>query len=83
MRFDTGDRELLLRTPGIGPVVIERLEALGVHSLQQLRALGVERLIAIACDEAVRHGLVTRRRALLRALELTGAQRRTFNAGLP
>lgn len=63
-RFPTHERRLLLSTPGLGEVVVARLEAAGLASLRELQALGPERVLAQVGQGAWGN----RRRALARAL---------------
>lgn len=66
--FNTVERRLLLSTPGIGEVVVGRLEAAGFASLQALRETGArgvtERVLAQVQSAAWRN----RRRAIERAI---------------
>jgi hypothetical protein len=48
-RFPAPERRQLLGEPGIGPGVVERLERAGIHSLAQLRRMGVARAVAAIC----------------------------------
>jgi hypothetical protein len=45
--FAPAERRLLLATPGIGAVVVDRLEAAGFSSLQALREAGAARVTEI------------------------------------
>ena len=69
--FSQTERRLLLATRGIGLGVIERIECAGVHSLQQLRDLGVDSLVDLICHGVGSYAWRNRRRALLRALTAT------------
>ena len=68
-RFSTEDRRRLLATPGIGHVVVDRLEAAGYASLHALREAGAdtvtERVRALLGGPAWQN----RRRAIARAID--------------
>lgn len=66
--FCDAERRLLLATPGLGPVVVQRLETAGVTSLAALRQRGVDRVIDQLCREAGSPAWRNRRRALAKAL---------------
>lgn len=70
--FTSAERRLLLTTAGIGQGVIDRIECAGVHSLQQLRALGVDAMVERICDGVGNFAWRNRKRALLRALAAVG-----------
>lgn len=61
--------ERLLRMPGIGPQVIDRLREVGIDSLSQLRAIGVERAMLAVCERTGQIAHANRRRPLERALQ--------------
>lgn len=63
-RFPLHERRLLLSTPGLGEVVVGRLEAAGLASLRELQALGPEGVLEQVGQGAWRN----RRRAFARAL---------------
>lgn len=65
---------LLLRTPGIGPGVIRRLEAVGVASLGELAARGVDEVVANICAQQRTPAWGNRRAALDRALSSSAAR---------
>ena len=67
-RFAPDERRLLLSTPGIGPGVIQRLESAGIHSLAQIRALGVQGTVRHVCEQLGTMAWANRRGALDRAL---------------
>ena len=67
-RFPIHHRKALLLQPGIGPVVIHRLEAAGFHSLEQLRAVGALRAVLTVCDDIGNIAWANRRHALEQAL---------------
>jgi len=66
--FSEDERQILLATRGIGGGVIERIECAGVHSLQQLRQLGVDAIVDRICQGTGNFAWRNRKRALLRAL---------------
>lgn len=66
--FNEHERRLLLATPGLGPVVVQRLEGAGVTSLAALRQRGVDRVVDQLCQAAGNAAWRNRRRALARAL---------------
>ena len=66
--FERHEHRLLLATPRIGPMVIERLEAVGIDSLARLREQGVERAVALVCASLGSVAWANRRRALAQAL---------------
>ena len=67
-RFAPDERRLLLSTSGIGPGVIQRLESAGIHSLAQIRALGVQGTVRQVCEHLGTMAWANRRGALDRAL---------------
>jgi hypothetical protein len=69
-RFPEEERRRLLAQPGIGPTVIARLEAAGIHSLQALRSIGIRAVVDAVCAGLGSAAWSNRRRALERALEL-------------
>jgi hypothetical protein len=68
MAFPDDHRHLLLGTPGIGPRVLQRLEAAGFHSLAAIHAQGVDRVIERVARQVPGAVLHNRRGALQRAL---------------
>ena len=70
MPFPTTERQLLLKVPGIGAAVIERLESVGVHSLSELAALGPHAVVRRVCRELGTPAWENRRKALETALRL-------------
>lgn len=68
MTFPRTEREILLKSPGIGPGVIERLEALGLDSLDKLGAVDLEEVVGRVCCLVGSAAWRNRRRALARAL---------------
>lgn len=69
MKFSRHERLLLMATPGIGPMVVERLEQVGVGSLAALRVLGVDEVVDSICRATGSSAWQNRRRALRRALD--------------
>jgi hypothetical protein len=68
MTFSTEERGVLLETNGIGPEVVRRLEEAGFHSLDHMRAIGVDRVIETMCSYVGTRAWANRRRALQRVL---------------
>lgn len=66
--FSDVERRLLLTTRGIGLGVIDRIECAGVHSLAQLRDLGVDVIVDQICNGVGSYAWRNRKRALIRAL---------------
>lgn len=66
--FSVSERRLLLGTRGISHGVINRIERIGVQSLQQLRELGVDVVVNRICDGVGNFAWRNRQRALQRAL---------------
>jgi len=71
--FSNAERRVLLATRGIGQGVVERIEWAGVHSLRQLRELGVDTVVDRICDGVGNFAWRNRKRALLRALAAVAA----------
>ena len=69
MAFRSAERSLLLRTQGLGPTVVNRLEAAGIDSMERLERLGVEGAVEIVSCQMFGSGWKNRRRALERAVE--------------
>jgi predicted secreted protein len=69
MTFPPKERALLLRTPGLGPTSVARLEDAGLGSMQVLRTLGAARVARIICERQGSHAWMNRRRALVSVLE--------------
>jgi len=67
--FCQRDRALLLATPRIGPGVVERLEQAGFGSLEQMRRVGIEAVVARVCASFDMPGWTNRRSALSAALK--------------
>jgi hypothetical protein len=69
------DRQLLLAVPRLGSEVIDRLQSVGIHSLADLRAVGVDRAVDLVCHAVGSKAWRNRRAALHRAVsvyEVTG-----------
>lgn len=69
MSFPAHERRLLTAAPRIGPAVVQRLEQVGLNSLAELRALGVDAAVERICCSLGSSAWQNRRRALQRALE--------------
>lgn len=65
----------MLMVPGIGPAVIQRLEAAGIHSLAELASLGPDKAINRVCQQLGTNAWENRRKALLTALRMAEQQR--------
>lgn len=65
----------MLTVPGVGPAVIQRLEAVGIHSLSDLACLGPDKAVKRVCQQLGTPAWENRRKALNTALALA-AQRR-------
>ena len=59
----------MLRSPGIGPAVIRRLEAVGVLSLADLAQRGVDDVVVEICSQLGSPAWGNRRAALNRVLD--------------
>jgi len=59
---------MLLAQPGIGPTVIARIEATGIHSLEALQLAGVQSVVEMVCLGLGTVAWSNRSRALERAL---------------
>ena len=68
-RFSDEERRLLLQEPRIGPVVLERLEAAGFSSLEQLRSAGAGAVVQAVCRQTGQVAWHNRRRPLERVLQ--------------
>ncbi len=66
------DRRVIHVTPLLGPEVVERLSEVGIPSLEALRRVGVDHAVELICQRIGRGAWRNRRRALHRALALTG-----------
>jgi hypothetical protein len=67
-RFCDPERLVLLRTPGLGPTVVSRLEAQGLSSLQAMRDMGIERVVEMVCLAVGSSAWKNRHAALVKAL---------------
>jgi hypothetical protein len=74
--FRPEERKALLGTPGIGPVIVMRLEQAGLGSLDRLREVGTARAAGIVCTLQGSPAWMNRHRALARALEAASVPRR-------
>jgi hypothetical protein len=68
-RFSEEERRVLLQEPRIGPVVLERLEAAGFSSLDQLRQAGAQAAVQRVCLQTGQIAWRNRRRPLERVLQ--------------
>ncbi len=68
MRFSVRERRLLLATPGIGEVVVRRLESAGFVSIALMRDLGAAHVTDVMCQVVGGGSWANRRRAIERAL---------------
>lgn len=68
LRFSPPERRFLLMTPGIGPLVVERLEQSGIHSIDTLQSKGIDAVVESICQPGHNRAWFNRRRALLRAV---------------
>lgn len=76
--FQPEDLRVLLATPGIGPGVVQRLEAAGIASMARLAELGADAAVAAVCGRLGTAAWGNRRRALERALrQATAGLQRT------
>lgn len=66
--FDQEERRFLVSIPGIGPGVVDRLESVGLASLDALRQAGVDQAVKTICMQQGTDAWRNRRRALARAL---------------
>ena len=67
-RFAPGDRATLLLVPGIGPLVLKRLEQLGITSIAEIQRRGVDQVVVDVNRELGVRGWGNRARPLQRAL---------------
>jgi hypothetical protein len=74
MPFPDAERDVLLATPGLGPVTIQRLEAAGFESLAALHRFGIASAVDLVCKQLGASGWANRRRPLTRAVELAHRQ---------
>lgn len=71
--FPARERRLLLSLPRIGERVVQRIEAQGVVSLQDLRRRGVDRVVRDICRDLGTPAWSNRRRAIAEALNALSA----------
>lgn len=64
--------EQLLKMPGIGPTVLDRLREVGIDSVCRLREVGVERAVLRVCEHTGQIAWANRRRYLVSALRQLG-----------
>jgi hypothetical protein len=50
MKFNDKERQLLLDTPYVGPVVIQRFEEVGINNFKKLSKSSVEQIATIVGD---------------------------------
>jgi len=67
-QFAEHERRHLLAEPGIGPLVVTRLEQAGFHSLATLREAGADHVVRTICASVGSRAWANRRDALERAL---------------
>jgi hypothetical protein len=72
LQFNRLERRHLLSSPGLGPVVVDRLERSGIASIERLRILGVDAVVESMCQPGHNRAWFNRRRALLRAVDQFG-----------
>ena len=70
MAFTSEETQILLRTPRVGPLVIRRLEAVGLDSVAQLKTVGIEEAVTRVCTLVGSVGWRNRQRPLASALAL-------------
>lgn len=71
-RFNDIERNHLLRSPGLGPLVVQRLEELGIASMATLRRMGADVVVLAMCQPGTNLAWCNRRRALRRAIDTYG-----------
>jgi predicted RecB family nuclease len=69
MKFNDHDRRRLLLSAGVGPRVLDRMEEIGVTSIDDLRRQGVANVVERVCRRMGTSAWANRRAALLRALD--------------
>ena len=67
-RFSDRERSQLLATPRIGPLVVDRLESLGMGSFEALRHRGIDNVVDLMCQATGNPAWRNRRRPLQQAL---------------
>ena len=83
LKFCNPERLALLRTPGLGPKVVSRLEEQGLTSIEAMRELGVERVVEMVCSAVGSNAWKNRHAALSRALDSSAAGRRSESKPVP
>jgi hypothetical protein len=66
--FTAPERSVLLRVPGIGPLVVQRLQDVGIASLHDLRRVGPEVVVQRICALTNSPAWLNRKRALQAAI---------------
>jgi predicted RecB family nuclease len=74
MKFNDQDRRRLLLTAGVGPRVLDRMEEIGVTSIDDLRRQGVANVVERVCRRMGTSAWANRRAALLRALDAAASR---------
>ena len=72
--FRDHDRRILLTERGIGPLVLERLQQMGLYSIDDIRVAGVETVLDRICLLLGGSGWANRKRAFQRALDRADLQ---------
>jgi hypothetical protein len=75
MAFSSTERQRLMVARGLGPLVLTRLEQVGLDSLDKLRQVGVDQAVERVCAQQAGPAWRNRRRALAQALALSLAAR--------
>ena len=70
MPFPARERLVLLATPGIGPLVVQRLEEAGLDSFDKLLQVGVDAAVRRVCAQVGSRAWANRADALRQALGL-------------
>ena len=73
MKFNERDRRQLLLTAGVGPRVLDRMEEIGIASIDDLRRQGVAQVVDQVCRRIGTSAWANRRSALMRALDAVTA----------
>lgn len=68
-RFPEHERKRLLIQPGIGPKVVERIEAIGITSLDELAKQGADEVVLRICNAVGQIAWANRRLAITNALK--------------
>jgi predicted RecB family nuclease len=74
MKFNDHDRRRLLLTTGVGPRVVDRMEEIGITSIDDLRRQGVANVVERVCRRMGTSAWANRRAALLRALDAAASR---------